>query len=138
MNRAELQNLAKIRVKEAKILLDNRYFEGAYYLLGYAIECALKACIAKQMKRYDFPDKRLVNDSYTHNLEKLLDISGLKIQYQKEIKINRQLELNWAIVKDWSEESRYLTNIPESKVRHFYLAVTARKGGVLTWIKKLW
>src|SRR5438094_3909647 len=31
---------------------------GAFYLGGLAIECALKACIAKKTKRYDFPRDR--------------------------------------------------------------------------------
>ncbi|RLC09228.1 MAG: DNA-binding protein, partial [Deltaproteobacteria bacterium] len=26
-------------------MLDNGYFNGAYYLLGYSVECTLKACI---------------------------------------------------------------------------------------------
>jgi hypothetical protein len=47
MNRNDLQNLSRLREKEAKVLLDNGCFAGAYYLLGYAVECALKACIAK-------------------------------------------------------------------------------------------
>jgi len=33
-------------------------FDGAYYLAGYAVECALKACIAKGTQRFEFPDKR--------------------------------------------------------------------------------
>jgi len=33
---------------------------GAYYLMGYAIECAFKAAISKQIKEHDFPDKKLV------------------------------------------------------------------------------
>ncbi len=32
-------------------------WEGTYYLAGYAVECALKACIAKQIIAEDFPDK---------------------------------------------------------------------------------
>ena len=138
MNRYDLQVLAKIRVKEAKVLLDNKCFEGAYYLLGYAIECALKACIAKQTKRFDFPDKRLVSDSYTHNIERLLEISGLKVHHEKEIQENLNFAVNWAIVKDWSEQYRYINNITELKAKDIYSAVTARKNGVLTWIKKLW
>jgi len=39
MNRVDLQKLSRIRVKEAKVLLDNGYFNGAYYLLGYSVEC---------------------------------------------------------------------------------------------------
>ena len=37
MNRNDFQQLAEIRVKEAKVLLDNQCFDGAYYLLGYAV-----------------------------------------------------------------------------------------------------
>ncbi len=47
MNRSDLQNLATIRLRDAEVLLDNGRYDGAYYLLGYVIECALKACIAK-------------------------------------------------------------------------------------------
>lgn len=60
MNRYDLQKLAVLRVKEGKVLLDNKCYEGAYYLLGYAIECALKACIAKQTKKFDFPEKKFL------------------------------------------------------------------------------
>jgi hypothetical protein len=72
MNRNDLQKLAKIRVKDAKVLLDNGRFEGAYYLLGYSVECALKACIAKQINRHEFPDKELAQKVYTHKLSELL------------------------------------------------------------------
>lgn len=138
MNRNSLQRISRLRVREAGILLKNGCFSGAYYLLGYAIECAFKACIAKQIKRYDFPDRKLINDSYTHDLEKLLGVSGLKVEYQKEIQSNPGLEINWAIVKDWSEQSRYSTDISETMARDFYSAVTARKNGVLTWLRKWW
>jgi len=53
MNRTELQRLSRIRIKEAKFLLDGGCYNGAYYLAGYAVECALKACIAKQTHRHD-------------------------------------------------------------------------------------
>jgi hypothetical protein len=138
MNRNSLQRISRLRVREAGILLKNGCFSGAYYLLGYAIECAFKACIAKQIKRYDFPDRKLINDSYTHDLEKLLGVSGLKVEYQTEIQSNPGLEINWAIVKDWSEQSRYSTDISETMARDFYSAVTARKNGVLTWLRKWW
>ena len=124
--------------KEAKVLLDHGCFAGAYYLLGYAVECALKACIARQIRRYDFPDRKLVNDSYTHDLEKLLNISGLKTEFQRAIQTNQSLAVNWAIVKDWSEQSRYSTDISEIMARDFYSAVTARGQGVLSWLRKRW
>jgi hypothetical protein len=60
MNRNELQKISRLRVKEAKVLLDNGYAPGAYCLMGYAVECVLKACIAKKTKRYDCPDHKQV------------------------------------------------------------------------------
>jgi hypothetical protein len=78
MNKTELESLAAIRIKEAEILLIADCYQGAYYLAGYALECTLKACIAKQVKEFDFPDKKLANDSYTHKLADLVITAGLK------------------------------------------------------------
>jgi len=73
----------------------------------------LKACIAKQIKEHDFPDKQLVLDSYTHNLEQLLRISGVKPQFDSRMKADKALEVNWTTVKDWTEAARYDNNVPE-------------------------
>jgi len=42
MNRADFQQLADERISEAAVLLAASKFSGAYYLAGYAVECALK------------------------------------------------------------------------------------------------
>ena len=55
MDRRDLQALSRIRINEAKGLLSLGLHDGAYYLAGYAVECALKACIAKETKRHEFP-----------------------------------------------------------------------------------
>lgn len=68
VNRKDLQSLARTRLAEAKILLDAGRSDGAYYLAGYAVECALKACIARGTQRHEFPDKKTVDASHTHNL----------------------------------------------------------------------
>ena len=73
MNRKDLQDLSKLRLKEAKILIDNGSYDGAYYLCGYSVECALKACIAKNTKKFDFPDKKSIEQSFTHELTKLVN-----------------------------------------------------------------
>jgi hypothetical protein len=48
VNRTDLQELADIRIEEAAALLalTPPKPDGAYYLAGYAVELALKACIA--------------------------------------------------------------------------------------------
>ena len=98
MNRNDFQQLADIRVKEAKVLLDNQCFDGAYYLLGYAVECALKSCISKQFKEHDFPELQTVKDSYTHNLEKLLVVASLKKQLYNDGQADSQLLSNWILI----------------------------------------
>jgi len=119
-------------------LLRAGHYAGAYYLAGYAIECALKACIAKQTERHQFPNKELAMKAYTHNLEELLKLSGLAPQFREEIKANDKLEVNWSVVKDWSEQSRYDSSVSQIRAKHFYSACTARRYGVLSWIRQRW
>jgi len=138
MHRFDLQKMAEERVADAAALLDAGRFQAAYYLCGYAVECALKACIAKQVREFDFPDRKVVNDSHVHNLAKLLDVSGLMPLHREEESLNRSFAENWGIVKDWSEASRYNAAITETKARILFLAVTDPTNGVLAWLKKQW
>jgi len=55
MNRLDLQQLAWERSGDAQELLAAGRWSGAYYLCGYAVECGLKACIAKLSRLHDFP-----------------------------------------------------------------------------------
>ena len=138
MNRGGFQQISEIRRRDAATLLKARQYSGAYYLTGYAVECALKACVAKQVRRYDFPDRKLANEVFTHDLEKLMSLAGLAPELKKEMETNKHLELNWAVVTDWSESSRYEIGITEAQARDLYSACTARKDGVLNWIKRRW
>lgn len=138
MNRTIFQKVSALRRREAGALLSAGQYAGAYYLAGYAVECALKACVAKQIMRHDFPDRKFVNDAYTHKLGPLLKLAGLASDLEKDMVTNRNLELNWAVTKDWSESSRYKLDITETDARDLYLACTARKHGVLSWIRKRW
>jgi HEPN domain-containing protein len=139
MNRADFQKLAELRLREAKVLLDGKRYEGAYYLAGYAVECALKACIARKTKRYDFPpNDKTVREFYTHDLEKLAkgaDLGGaLKIKEDSNV----QFSLNWAVIKGWKEQARYEPRIDDKRAHDLYSAITDKKHGVLIWLKKYW
>ena len=116
-------------------MLDNGRYEGAYYLCGYVVECGLKACIAKQTKRYDFPDRRTVNDSYTHDLTKLIKTAGLLLE--QEMGRDEDFAANWSVVKEWSEGSRY-EKVSENAARDLYSAVVDVEHGVLQWIRQYW
>nr|WP_232251424.1 hypothetical protein [Oscillatoria acuminata] len=45
-----------MRLKELEVLLNHRQYSGAYYLSVYVIECALKACITRKTRKFDYPD----------------------------------------------------------------------------------
>ena len=137
LKRADLQQLANRRLREARVLRRNKHYEGCYYLAGLAIECALKACIARKTRKYDFPDKQVVNDSYTHDLAKLLKTAGLERDLANASKSDPNLESNWAVVKDWKIESRY-DFMSKQKANELYNAIAARTHGVLSWIKRQW
>ncbi len=136
MNKNELEILSEIRIKEAEVLLIAECFQGAYYLAGYSLECILKACIAKQVKQFDFPDKRLANDSYTHDLAKLLITAGLKQELIQQEGKDTNFKLNWSVVNKWSEESRYDHAIQKQDARDLFDAITESNSGVLPWLKK--
>jgi HEPN domain-containing protein len=136
MNRDDLKYLAKARLKEAKVLLNNNLYDGAFYLSGYSVECALKACIAKNTNRYDFPNKKVVVESHTHDIIKLVKIAGLNLSLENEL-TNNNFAINWSIVKDWSEISRYEKK-QELEARDLYNAINNRNHGILKWIKQHW
>ena len=80
MFRKDFQDLAAARLREARVLLRAGAFDGAYYLGGLAVECALKVCIARATQRYEFPNRSRAQLVFTHNLEGLLKEAGLEAQ----------------------------------------------------------
>ncbi len=54
------------------------------------------------------------------------------------MRANPTFEVNWATVKDWSESKRYELGITNAEAKDLYSACTARRHGVLTWIRKRW
>jgi HEPN domain. len=137
MNRADLKALTRIRIAEAKTLLDAGHYPGAYYLAGYAVECAVKACIARKVRSGDFPDKQLANQVFTHDLPTLVRSAGLAAALDADRSATPALDINWAIVKDWSFDARYEVGITAARASDLYRACAARNG-ILPWVRKRW
>jgi HEPN domain-containing protein len=137
LNRKELQALSRIRLREARALTSLGMHDGAYYLAGYCVECALKACIAKMTQRHDFPDKRKADSSYTHSVEKLLKVAELEEARAEEARRDAAFRDNWDRVQWWSEQSRYSTTSAEA-ARGLIEAVSDRNHGVLRWLEQYW
>lgn len=135
MNRGDFQRLTDLRLSDAEALFASRAFEASYYLAGYAVECALKACIAKRTREFDFPDRREVERSYTHDLERLVEVAKLKTVLSEDAGRDESLAGNWATVRVWSEASRYVLDVAEESAQNMLAAV---RDGILPWLKKRW
>jgi HEPN domain-containing protein len=101
VDRTDFQVLSRIRLKEAKVLMAAGLYDGAYYLAGYSVECALKACIAKATRRHEFPDRVRANASYTHDLEQLVKQAGLEDLLKTQLANDPEFVDHWRVVRLW-------------------------------------
>jgi hypothetical protein len=102
VNPIDLENLAELRIKQAHILMVAGSYPGSY-----AVECALKACIAKQVRPHDFPDKpEQIRQIYSHDLKRLHKAAKLEDQLEQDMRSNNHLRVPWNRVVDWNEERR--------------------------------
>ena len=142
MNRLELQQLTRERVRDARALLAYGQWSGAYYMAGYALECALKSCILKHLHDTGiiFKDKKYLDKlakCWTHDLAQLLELAGLTADFGRACGANSQLNTYWGVARDWEEVSRYEQKA-ESEARELFKAITNVPDGVLPWIQSRW
>jgi HEPN domain-containing protein len=139
VNRAEAKQFADAWVLEAKCLLDAGRWHAAYYLVGYAVECALKACVLAYIDNTGiiFQDKKYAEKCITHDIESLVKAAGLEEARGLDIQANPALGVNWQTIKDWKVDNRYKER-SEPEARSLYEAVTDNANGVLPWIKARW
>lgn len=133
-SRADFERLIDLRLAEAKTLMDHlQDWDGAFYLAGYAVEFAFKVyLIAKFAKPDRFPEKRITDKFYKHDLAELASLTGLKDELEKD----KSLLPKWYLVRDgWNEQSRYQFGKSEQEARDLYDAI---ENGVLPWIKNRW
>ncbi len=133
----DLEKLAQTRLDDAIHLLHGKKASSAYYLAGYSIELALKACISKLFQENMIPDKSFVNTIYTHSLESLMSASGLLPSLKEDMKSDPKLGANWGIVTKWNEHSRYEFWDPVSATT-LISAIIDENHGVFPWVKKHW
>ncbi len=141
MNRESLRCLAEERIKEAQFLVNNGYHSGGYYLAGYAIEIALKACILKLIEEegviFKRDQKGFQQDCWSHDLNKLMGKTGLKNEFERDLENPDELSVNWKTVINWSEDARYEFHSKET-AQELLRAINDETHGVLTWIRQRW
>jgi HEPN domain-containing protein len=139
----EFRDLAETRLKDAEELLKINRWACAYYVAGYAVECALKASIVRdaELTGSIFDDKKLasqlIDSFFIHDLEKLFKVAKLEVDFGIARGANPALEDNWTIVKDWQETSRYeQKSQPEAEA--LVQAINHDPDGVMKWIRDRW
>ncbi|MBC8230264.1 HEPN domain-containing protein [bacterium] len=94
------RHLANQRLEDAQVLIASRKrrYNGAVYLGGYTVECALKSAICALKNLPNLPE-----DYKTHMLDELLTATGLTLP--------DNLVMKFCILRDWTVELRYQTKI---------------------------
>jgi hypothetical protein len=140
MTRADFQRLALDRLADARAMLAAKRWSAAYYMAGYAVECGLKSCILARVAvapELIFEDRRFSEKCWTHDLDQLVILAGLKTVLGTDCAANVDLVENWKTVKDWTEVSRY-AHWTKTKAEKLYNAIADKKHGVMLWIKGHW
>jgi HEPN domain-containing protein len=135
--KGDFQRLAELRFSEAELLLNQSSFPGAYYIAGYAVECALKAIICLRFSAHTLPDKNFVQKVHSHKLDELMTIAGVKVDFEARAKADDVFKANWGIISQWSEQSRYEFK-DEFNARALLDAIGNKNHGLLPWLKTLW
>lgn len=137
MTKGDLQTLSDTRLSDAQVLFQAGRFSGAYYLAGYAVELAIKACIAGVFQANAIPDRAFVNAVYSHKLDELLGIAGLKTKLAEDMKGDAMLSAAWGIASKWTETSRYEL-WDQFAAGSIINAIADERHGVLQWLKRHW
>jgi|SRR5437762_2679517 len=129
--------LAEERLREAQCLFESGFYDGAYYLGGYAVELFLKARICRVFNRPDFfMFKELRPEAYkpfrSHDYRQLLMFSGLDAEFNYMRRTDEVFNETWSEVEKWTEVIRYVSGKEEEEVKRFLIATTQ----FIKWIKE--
>ncbi len=132
LDRTQLIAMAGAKIADARLLFDNGRLPNAYYLAGYAVELMLKAILAKRFKAETIPNKKLVNDLYSHDLKSLQKLAGLDSRRTEAEDRDPVLAAFWQTVFAWNEGSRYLDRGAEA--HDLLRAIEDPDHGVMQWL----
>ncbi len=131
--------MAEESVLDAQTLMGGQRWTFAYYTIGYAVECGLKSCVLTRMIHTGgvFEDRKFAEKCWTHNLETLIELAGLAVEFGTDRGANPILRIFWDIAKKWTETSRYEQK-SRTDIESLYEAITNEPDGVLQWVRKHW
>lgn len=143
MNQAELQKMATERILDAEALLKAGRWAYAYYVAGYAVECALKSCVLAQMIYTGgvFQRKKFAEECFTHDFGELLDLAGLRNALNAQLAASAgagaAFGVYWGRAAQCKETRRY-EDRTQAEAERLYEAITHNPDGVLRWVQNYW
>jgi HEPN domain-containing protein len=79
--RKALQELSRVRLREAEALYNAGLYDGCVYLAGYAVELALKARICRVLHVREYPLSGELGRAFkVHGLDQLKLLAGLSAE----------------------------------------------------------
>lgn len=139
----ELRKVSSARLKTVETLIGVNDWDMAGYLMGYVLECALKAAICRNLKLKEYPDNikhdKMRNFFITHDFETLLIVSGMFDIFKLKKRPKRVLD-NWShftiyYQSNWTD-TRYKPGCwKDTDVKLLYTNLTETPYGILNQIK---
>jgi hypothetical protein len=128
---SEWLSLVRQHEVAARRLADDRLAAAqAYFHVGFATECALKAYIMWSERLNNWPDRDSRRELYTHDLSKLVALAGI------ELTTTDPIGASWKTVLDWDRSQGYDPNPMPRKVARSMIEAAFGEKGVVTWIRK--
>jgi hypothetical protein len=142
VNRLDWQQMADEKLLAASAARAASLWSSAYYLAGLAVELGLKSCVLARLVGspeviFDAENKKYSEKCWTHDIEVLLDLAGLKAELDAAKTAAPIFAANWMIVSKWRIESRYETK-PALESQRLCDAITDPVNGVMQWIRARW
>lgn len=131
------------RLGDARALLDGGRWSFAYYVSGYALECALKSCLLARMVHtaWVFEERWRAQECLTHDYVELIRLSGLQGELNTQLAgsaaVGGEFVKHWGIALQWRVASRYESKT-ETEARDLFTAIIHDPDGVLPWLRKYW
>ena len=100
----------------------------------------MKACVLVFVEKNPdvvFREKKYSESCWTHKIEDLLNLAGLKAARDAEVSVNQVFGLNWQKAKDWDPQTRY-RQVSQFEAEKLLDALREANNGVLQWIKVHW
>lgn len=137
LERTQLQAIANAKLQDAELLFQHERYSNAYYLFGYAAEIAIKSRISRLFQSDTIPDKKFVQDIYSHDLNRLVALAGLSAELAESRGASPVFDGHWSAVSDWNEASRYdIIDVFEATAMRN--AMVDEEQGIFRWLQERW